>query len=200
MKIADMIETIRVRVRNRLAEFEGGEVKIEASCFWHVLITWRFLTERIKDGTLPKGSRVLIQAGSMSWPIVYPVNDDGISPTHFTYKYERNNPDNLILQVLYGALPEMHCWNALMVPNQPPVLIDLTPRYLKHQMEWTCKNAKDMKWLTADPPDYIWGVGDSIPALVYYEPDMAAIATVLRFAVEAKLMTKTELDAYVAGR
>ena len=35
---------------------------------------------------LQRGYRALIQAGSMSWPIVPPGEDDG-SPTHFSYEW-----------------------------------------------------------------------------------------------------------------
>jgi hypothetical protein len=37
---------------------------------------------------LQNGYRALIQAGSMSWPIVPPGQDDGKSPTHFSYECE----------------------------------------------------------------------------------------------------------------
>src|ERR1039458_4502496 len=36
---------------------------------------------------LQHGYRALIQAGSMSWPIMPPGEDDGKSPTHFSYEW-----------------------------------------------------------------------------------------------------------------
>lgn len=201
--IRDMIETIRVLVKNRLDEFEESdqEVRIEASCFWHAVVGMKYLQDRVKDGTLPKGTLVLIQAGSMSWPIVKPEDDDGVSPTHFSYVYERDNPDNAINLLLYGALPEMHVWNALLIPKKPPVIVDLCTRYHKDQMEWMNRNCEGfrMKWTAADPPDHLWAMGRDVPAGVIYKPDESAIRTVLQFAMNVKLMTRDEVISYLKG-
>lgn len=198
MKISDMVETIRQRVKTRLSEFEGiAEIKVEASCFWHTMTAWRFLNERIKDGTFPAGSRSLIQAGTLSWPIVPEDQDDGVSPTHYTYLYEPDNPMNFIL-MLTGQLPEMHCWNAVTIPGKSPVLIDLCTRYLPEMMRTTCVNGP-LEWRTPAPPDYIWRSAHSIPHRVRYEPDLKAISTVLNCAKHAKMMTDKELKSYVRG-
>lgn len=198
MKIKDMVETIRVKVAERiklLAETNGEEIDEAATCFWTTIIGWQFINERIKAGNFPKGSRVLIQAGTMSWPFVTHEQDDGVSPTHFTYLFEPDAIGNVI-NLLTGALPEMHCWLALYQPRKGWSLIDLCSRYHKTQFKRLMPGSE---WKAPDPPDYVWGGNESLPDATLYQPDELAIRTVLTFAMESKLMTKVQVLSYLKG-
>jgi hypothetical protein len=61
---------------------------------------------------LQKGYRALIQAGSMSWPIVSPGQDDGKAATHFSYEWSPWREESQVALKL-GLLPEIHVWVGL---------------------------------------------------------------------------------------
>jgi hypothetical protein len=145
--------------------FPGG--KVEQSCFYHAVFTHAYL----KGLNL---GRVLISAGSFSYPRIDLDKDDGISATHFSYTFEPTS-QHTVECLKNNSMPEMHMWVTL--PDQGEI-VDLTTRYVKHQ----CLKAANLKWLaSSEPPDFIWCKEKELPEGVVYEPHPHAVALVKRF-------------------
>lgn len=119
---------------------------------------------------LERGLRPKIQAGSMSWPIVTPEQDDGVSPTHFSYEWSPGSPESL-MQLATGGLPEMHVWVAL--PDQNEIL-DFSTKSFPEEAK-----RHGLVWRTPPPPDYLWCRAGEQPPRVHYKPDLQAIAFIL---------------------
>ncbi len=102
-----------------------------------------------------RGVRAIIQAGSASWRMVDPVDDDGVSPTHFSYIWTGR-------RVAGVPMPEMHVWCA--VP--PSTIIDLTT--------WAQPLVAaefGMAWPAKKPPLFVWG---DPPEGSVYKPELRA--------------------------
>ena len=83
-------------VRRRYEEWYGQNHMTKGSCLYWTMTGMGIL--------LSLGYRALIQAGSMSWPIIPPHLDDGKQPTHFTYEW---SPNKLPKMVWHGE-PNLH--------------------------------------------------------------------------------------------
>jgi hypothetical protein len=126
--------------------------------------------------------RTIIQAGSASWPRL--AVDDGVSPTHFSYEWNADDPNTRLfasglIQVVprsdghfQAALPEMHVW--LAIPDSEEI-IDFTTGL------WptACREMIGHEWLAPLPPEYLWTFGSRLPDGVRYVPDRAAIDLVI---------------------
>jgi hypothetical protein len=124
---------------------------------------------------LSLGYRAIIQAGSMSWPIVPAHLDDGMQPTHFSYEWSPWREESQAALKL-GLLPEIHIWIALPDVKE---LVDFSTKWLPRQAA-----REGSIWGTAPPPDFLWCGVEDLPAGVVYKPDMEAIQFVLaRIAV-----------------
>lgn len=118
------------------------------------------------------GLRTIIQAGSASWPRIKPEEDDGVSPTHFSYVW--TDPpttaamrDIIFCAVTSGHLPEMHCWAAIPETGE---IIDFTTKFQKEQ----CEKRAHLSWTAPEPPEYIWSHMHSLPDGVLYQPTFTA--------------------------
>jgi hypothetical protein len=119
---------------------------------------------------LQKGYRALIQAGSMSWPILPPDQDDGKSPTHFSYEWSPWREESQAALKL-GLLSEIHVWVGLPDQNE---LLDFATKFLPEQA------AKEgLIWRTPQPPDFLLCGPSELPEGVLYKPDLDAIGFVL---------------------
>lgn len=118
------------------------------------------------------GYRPLLQAGSLSWPIVPPDQDDGRSPTHFTYEWSPERPESQAALKL-GLLPEIHIWIGLPDQNE---LVDFSTRWLPAQAA-----REGLVWRTLAPPDFLWCGPSELPERVVYRPDLGAIRFILNF-------------------
>src|ERR1700740_1692326 len=78
---------------------------------------------------LQRGYRALIQAGSLYWPIVPPGEDDGKSPTHFSYEWSPWREESRVALKL-GLLPEIHVWVGLPDQNE---LLDFSTKFFPQQ-------------------------------------------------------------------
>jgi len=119
---------------------------------------------------LDRGYRALIQAGSLSWPIVMPGEDDGKSSTHFSYEWSPWREESKAALKL-GLLPEIHVWVALPDQNE---LLDFSTKYLPQQAA-----QEGLIWRTPHPPDFLWCGPSELPDGVIYKPDMQAIRFIL---------------------
>jgi hypothetical protein len=140
------------------------DLKFERSCFYQAVFTSQHLK------TLNLG-RVLIAAGSMSYPRIDMSKDDGIMATHYSYVFEPYSLDT-IASIENNMMPEMHVWVTL--PDQGEI-VDITTCYLKE----LCENHAGIKWLAPDPPDFIWS--RTLPEHVYYTPDPKAVLLIPYF-------------------
>lgn len=131
--------------------------------------------QRLRE--LPGSPRVLIQAGSASWPRVAPHLDDGVSSTHFSYEWDTKSPlaslARLGIHVVMGqsigyALPEMHCWLGLPETQE---IIDFTTGLWPE----ACYYRIGEPWLADRPPEYLWVQGKHLPQSVRYHADPDAI-------------------------
>jgi hypothetical protein len=155
----EKLEIYRVtsgRYRQWYGDRQGG------SClYWSLTLT---------SILLQCGYRALIQAGSMSWPIVKPGEDDGQNPTHFSYQWSPWREESQAALKL-GLLPEIHVWVGLPDQNE---LLDFSTKFLPEQA------AKEgLIWRTAPPPDFLWCGPSELPDSVMYKPDIAAIGFIL---------------------
>lgn len=119
---------------------------------------------------LEHGYRALIQAGNLSWPIVPPAQDDGKSPTHFSYEWSPWREESQTALKL-GMLPEIHVWVGLPDQNE---LLDFSTKFLPHQAA-----QEGLVWRTPTPPDFLWCSPSDLPNGVIYKPDMDAIRFIL---------------------
>ena len=107
--------------RNRYRQWYADQAEHGGGCFYWTLTLMGVL--------LQKGYRALIQAGSMSWPIVPPGQDDGKSPTHFFYEWSPwREKSHAALRL--GLLPEIHVWVGLPDQNE---LLDFATKFLPEQ-------------------------------------------------------------------
>lgn len=116
------------------------------------------------------GLNALIQAGSASWPMVSKELDDGISSTHFSYKFE-DTPFNL-KRMAHGHLPEMHVWVGIVETKE---IVDLTTKFWPQQ----AKEIGNHEWKNKLPPDYFWS--DKHDDDVQYDVD--GLATVFAMSI-----------------
>ena len=141
-------------VCQRYAEWYGPEHTENGSCLYWTLTGLGILHAL--------GFRALLQAGSMSWPILPPDLDDGTQPTHFTYEWSPWREESQAALQL-GLLPEIHLWIGLPDENE---LVDFSTRYLPQQA------AKEhLLWQTPPPPDFLWCGPGNLPAGVIYKPE-----------------------------
>jgi hypothetical protein len=127
-----------------------------------------------RDAIQKRGTRAIIQAGTMMWPRLRHEDDDGVVNTHFSYVWE---PDSEITKQRIAArqLPEMHVWCA--IPN-PPQIIDLTTRFFRQR----CERVTGMNWTAPEPPQYLWVTPDTLPQNVVYRPEVSAIRLACYYA------------------
>ena len=137
-----------------------------------------FLTAAALHLFKKRGYRAIVQAGDMSWPIVTPEQDDGVSPTHFSYMWTPTSPQSMQL-IVQGAMPEVHAWIGLLGRQE---LADFSTGDFPEQ----CRITAGLEWLGPPPPRYLW-TKPPLPAGVIYTPHreatlymMEAVAEVLR--------------------
>jgi hypothetical protein len=128
------------------------------------------------------GYRASIEAGSMSWPIVRPEDDDGVSATHFGYEWSPHEVPSQIAAAL-DCMPEMHVW--VIILAEIPVLVDATTKFFPEQ----CQKLTGLPWRHDPPPEYLWVPVDDAPQGVRYVASIAAT-----FLAEKKLAELRELD------
>lgn len=112
------------------------------------------------------GVRAVFQAGSASWPILAPGEDDGIRSTHFSYMWEPDSEQTL-RRIAAGLLPELHVW--VGVPSTQE-LIDVTTVFQPEQAMATA----GLSW-HGPTYDYIWCHAAETPTGVLYAPSLSAI-------------------------
>ena len=137
--------------------------RVEAGCLY-----W---ADTVVNQLAARGISAIIQAGSLMWPRIRPEQDDGVSPTHFSYVWDAHSPLTMS-RVRQRLLPEMHVWAAIPMANE---IIDLTTKFLPHQ----CKQIIGYDWPGDLPPDYLWATVAELPAGVIYDPSIEAIAVAL---------------------
>jgi hypothetical protein len=111
---------------------------------------------------------VLLQAGSMSWPVVDVKDDDGKSPTHFTFQWTDDDclPTLMMLKDRKHddpvRLPEIHVWIGLKDSGE---VVDFST----YDLPRICESVTggQVKWRGALPPDFIWS--PLLPDRVIYE-------------------------------
>lgn len=137
--------------------------RLAAACLYWAGYTCTYLTRRYHV-------RTILQAGTMEWPCT--AEDDGLSPTHFSYVYE---PESNLTKVMLAAdlMPEMHVWAAIPSRNE---IIDLTTRFLVSQ----ARHRANIAWTAPAPPDFLWARAEELPPGVIYQPDCAATLWAVR--------------------
>jgi hypothetical protein len=104
---------------------------------------------------------VLIQGGSMSWPLRADGIDDGIGDTHFSYMWEcEDNPAKALRDILRGTLPEMHAW--LAIPDTQEV-IDFSLFKTREHAGLSVVDTSHMMM-----PDYLWCPFTEMPDGAHY--------------------------------
>lgn len=118
------------------------------------------------------GERAVIQAGSLQWPRIRAEDDDGVSPTHFSYMWEVDSPLNW-QQLIRELLPEMHVWVGLPERQQ---ILDFSVVWLPVE----CERLLGLDWTNEMPPEWLWCDVEGLPERVVYTPDMAATVLACR--------------------
>lgn len=151
-----IIEEIRRRL-DFVCQMTGSEES--KSCLAAAVLTCQVLSEH--------GQRAVLQAGSMSWPLVTPEQDDGVGATHFSYVWEPDSEETK-RRIASRLFPEIHCWAAL-----PDVgggtIIDVTTRHFQERAKHL-----NLTWRAAPPPDVLWTDVDHWPRDVVYHPSLSA--------------------------
>lgn len=147
------------------------DVPIVGSCLHRTIVGLHVLG---KHEDIP---RVVIQAGSMSWPRIKPEEDDGKCNTHFSYQFEATNEQlkakldvaaaNKHRRDFFLALPEIHVW--LGIPETQE-LIDFSTENLPS----TCCFTLGETWTAPKPPPYLWTDNEGMPLGVHYKANMYA--------------------------
>lgn len=120
------------------------------------------------------GHRVLVQAGSMHWPILPQTELE--RPTHFGYEFDLSQEFSQAA-LIQDALPEVHCWVALPDALGGAEIVDFSTRTLKHLAE----TRHGLTWEMPGPPRYLWAKAQELPLGVIYAPSLEAIAFVFAF-------------------
>jgi len=148
-------------VSNRYRQWYAGQAEDGRCLYWSLALM---------GVLLQRGYRALIQAGSMSWPIVPPDQDDGKASTHFSYEWSPWREESQAALKL-GLLPEIHVWVGLPDQNE---LVDFSTKGFPQQA------AKEgLVWRTPRPPDFLWCGPSDLPEGVIYRPNMEAIGFIL---------------------
>ena len=159
---ADLKTRIWQQVRTRYQQHYGTEHMAKGSCLYWTLTGIPILHAH--------GYRALLQAGSMSWPIITPQMDDGIRATHFTYEWSPWRPESRAAMAK-GALPKIHIWIGLPDENE---LVDFSTHWFPQQAR-----KEGLEWHTKPPPDFLWCSPSTLPDGVHYKPDLSAIGYIL---------------------
>ncbi len=157
-------QSVSQEVHQRYQQWYGQEHMQRGTCLYWALTGMGIL--------LSHGFRALIQAGSMSWPILPPHLDDGKQPTHFTYEWSPWREESQAALKL-GLLPEIHIWIGLPDQNE---LVDFSTKWLPQQAA-----REGLTWKTEPPPNFLWCGPSDLPAGVVYKPNMEAIRFILNF-------------------
>ena len=157
-------QQVHAAVVSRYQQWYGQEHMEKGSCLYWTLTGMGILKSL--------GYRVLLQAGSLSWPILPPDLDDGKQPTHFSYEWSPWRPESQAALIL-GLLPEIHLWIGLPDENE---LVDFSTKYLPQQAA-----QEGLIWKTQSPPDFLWCGPSDLPEGVIYRADMEAIRFALNF-------------------
>jgi hypothetical protein len=126
------------------------------------------------------GYQACLQAGSLSWRILNPEDDDGkpTTSTHFSYHWDPAQLPSRMGMAM-GCMPEIHAWVGLVDRQE---LVDFSLGDLKRQV-----TKLGFNWRTADPPPFLWcGVRD-LPEHAHYEPSRDA-TLYLGNVIKAKLI------------
>lgn len=150
-----IVRTVRDRMRR-----EHGNEDLGGLCLY-----W---ARAVVDELRSQGEYAILQAGSLSWPLVTPDDDDGVTATHFSYVWE---PDSPVTRAMLNArlMPEMHVWAALPRRGHRGQIVDLTTCFLRGEAE-----RRGLRWTAPPPPDYLWCGWTEMPPGVVYRVDKAA--------------------------
>jgi len=151
--------------RQTFREWYGEDLARQGACLYWNQVVMRELALR--------GHRPVLQAGDLWWRIVSLEQDDGISPTHFSYEFDLAQPFSQDA-LARGLFPECHTWAAL--PDER-MIVDLSVRYLPD----VARERHQLRWEAPLPPDYVFG---GVPLGACYVPKLEAIKFVWRFIAE----------------
>lgn len=144
----------------------GGKIKESSKkfgCFYWTCAVNAYLIEA--------GLQPIIQGGSANFRFLADHLDDGECPTHYSYEcsddpevfygpFKRNLANPFDAVRLGMEMPEMHCWIALMLPGNVPVIVDWTTRYLVELAE-----IAGFEWTAPKPPDLLVANLDEIGSM-----------------------------------
>jgi hypothetical protein len=132
----------------------------------------------------PDVGRVVLQAGSCSWPLINESEDDGVRPTHFSYVWDATSYEAEFVRrtgwpalvnvngLAVPSLPEMYVWVGLVDSQE---IIDLTAGDLPARAK-----IGGLVWTAPKPPDYLWVPVAKLPDRVLYKPEPDATVLALR--------------------
>lgn len=155
----ELVEEARAEVLRLIPEAEGEVGTCLVESFSLVKLLWK------------RGYKnAVIQAGDMSWLRL--AEDDGVSPTHFSYWWDDSPSNDLHWHMRkLGLMPEIHVWAALLPTcGGPAVLIDPSTRNFPK----FCERAGEV-WTAPHPPDFLWTPTTSLPKACLYQPKEPAI-------------------------
>ena len=141
---------------------EVGGVRDTHACLFHAVALQGLL---YRD----HGVRAMLQAGSCQWPMLTPEEDDGVSPTHFSYEWEGLRDERTSFFFRSGVLPELHVWLALTPRDErnPPGLIQQDTIIDPTTGTWP-ERARfgGYAWSTPKPPEFLWHTAKELDSLI----------------------------------
>lgn len=166
MDKALIVADIRHKVRN-WQQKNMPDLDLSKACFYYHVLAQEMLRQHLGTET-----RILVSAGSFSFPRINLALDDGFIDTHFSYMWNAKDP-RTIDAISRNEMPEMHIW--LAMPDRGEIF-DITTCYLRSNCEIITGN----KWLAPNPPDFIWCRLEDLPPGVVYKPDPTAVQYVIK--------------------
>ena len=127
------------------------------------------------------GVRLVLQAGTATWPILAPGEDDGVRPTHFTFAWDPREPRSAAA-IRNGALPEVHVWAG---DPERQELLDATTWALPD----LCARLAGLTWSGPRPPVYWWGSARDLPDGWGYDANRDATLYCYELALRAGMIT-----------
>lgn len=145
---------------------------------------WAFVTVGVLRDY---GYEALFQAGTLNWPRLPLGVQDETALTHFSYEWDTTLEEALtVLHSDGDALPEMHCWAAIVDTEE---IVDLTTGFLVQQ----CADLARLDWPGEKPPDHVWEKSVALrERSIYYAPEIDAIRI-------ASLQLSQPLDEVFSG-
>lgn len=155
------------------------EVDERGACMFHALTLQIVLARTF-------GVRTMLQAGSCSWPMIRPEDDDGERATHYSYRWNGMEDPETAAYFAAGKLPECHVWLATREPED--TIIDPTTG------TWPARAKRGgHDWSAIEPPEFLWATQADLRALSEVRGYVVRYAAVVEACIAVDILAQVEI-------